>query len=483
MNHNGVVSVLHNGSSKGITQPLLIAVSPILDFFSIESEGQSSVTSQCSAHSSPFTRTDSFNSPKNMHTSIIQSPRDCLLSGPGTPLSPASHIQHSNSICQRSSVFCTSLYQSSSSSSETNRQLGNLPFLPYPSTYSPSVSAVDTTKSPPLLTGDLSSPYDEEHSCSLMKDFFNMPVDASDSSFLGLNCASDNLDLTEQLELQFLSDELDIAITDHGENPGVDEIYESSKTPEASSEPATGFTCNQNVVSVVPSVDVLSGQSSPCPAAVHKPRMRWTPELHECFIEAASKLGGAEKATPKAVLKLMNVEGLTIYHVKSHLQKYRVAKYLPEKKEEKKASCEEKKAASSSIESESRKKGKMHVTEALRMQMEVQKQLHEQLEMQKAIQMRIEEHAKYLQQILEEQQRSGSTLFSSLERFSSPPRDSEPLHPQSTEHKPDFLSPSISSRKKTTRNSDFERQASDKKIRLDEMAESIIQAAEENSVQ
>ncbi|XP_073272773.1 uncharacterized protein [Primulina huaijiensis] len=141
--------------------------------------------------------------------------------------------------------------------------------------------------------------------------------------------------------------------------------------------------------------------SSPRTAPLTKARMRWTPELHEVFVDAVSKLGGNERATPKAVLKLMNVEGLTIYHVKSHLQKYRTARYKPESSE----GVSEKKLKNVEETMFLDLKTTTEITEALRLQMEVQKQLHEQLEIQRNLQLRIEEQGKHLQKIFEQQKK------------------------------------------------------------------------------
>ncbi|XP_010483380.1 PREDICTED: two-component response regulator ARR18 [Camelina sativa] len=54
-----------------------------------------------------------------------------------------------------------------------------------------------------------------------------------------------------------------------------------------------------------------------------KPRVVWSQELHQKFVNAVQQLG-LDKAVPKKILDLMNIEGLTRENVASHLQKYRL---------------------------------------------------------------------------------------------------------------------------------------------------------------
>ncbi|KAD4584328.1 hypothetical protein R6Q59_036727 [Mikania micrantha] len=180
--------------------------------------------------------------------------------------------------------------------------------------------------------------------------------------------------------------------------------------------------------------------SSRASGSQNKPRMRWTPELHEAFMEAVNKLGGCERATPKGVLKLMKVEGLTIYHVKSHLQKYRTAKYKPEHSSE---GPSEKKSTPMQDSSSLDFKTSSEITEALRLQMEVQKKLHEQLEIQKNLQMRIEEQGRYLQMIFEKQCKFGIDQFgpssSTLEKSEPELTNEITSSPSQIETEPDLI--------------------------------------------
>ncbi|KAG8657564.1 myb family transcription factor IPN2 isoform X2 [Manihot esculenta] len=128
-----------------------------------------------------------------------------------------------------------------------------------------------------------------------------------------------------------------------------------------------------------------------------KPRLRWTVELHERFVDAVTQLGGPDKATPKTIMRVMGVKGLTLYHLKSHLQKFRLGKQ-PHKEfndhsiKDAQALDLQRSGGSSSV---------MMSRSMNEMQMEVQRRLHEQLEVQRHLQLRMEAHGKYMQNMLE----------------------------------------------------------------------------------
>ncbi|XP_076890761.1 myb-related protein 2-like [Bidens hawaiensis] len=145
-----------------------------------------------------------------------------------------------------------------------------------------------------------------------------------------------------------------------------------------------------------------------------KPRLKWTPDLHERFIEAVNQLGGADKATPKSVLKLMGIPGLTLYHLKSHLQKYRLSKNQYRQTNSVGTNKVDMVAGDAVSETNGTRMSNSSVcpqtnknpqiSEAIQIQIEAQRRLHEQLEVQRHLQLRIEAQGKYLQSVLEKAQ-------------------------------------------------------------------------------
>ncbi|XP_042467408.1 myb-related protein 1-like isoform X1 [Zingiber officinale] len=144
-----------------------------------------------------------------------------------------------------------------------------------------------------------------------------------------------------------------------------------------------------------------SGEPGLVLSADAKPRLKWTPELHERFIDAVNQLGGEDEATPKTIIRLMGIPGLTLYHLKSHLQKYRLSKNLQAQTStgSMKNFFGEDNGSATNIMAPVNKT--MQINEAFRMQIEVQQKLHEQLGVQRHLQFQIEAQGKYLQSVLE----------------------------------------------------------------------------------
>ncbi|XP_023636842.1 protein PHR1-LIKE 1 isoform X2 [Capsella rubella] len=216
-----------------------------------------------------------------------------------------------------------------------------------------------------------------------------------------------SVELNNRSEWQDWADQLISA--DDGSEPNWSELLGDPSSHNPNSEVHILFVATQEMKAnqqhqMVFSEEQLSGRNSSSSVATSKQRMRWTPELHEAFVEAVNQLGGSERATPKAVLKLLNNPVLTIYHVKSHLQKYRTARYKPETSEVTGEPQEKKMTSMEDIKSLDMKTS-VEITQALRLQMEVQKRLHEQLEIQRTLQLQIEKQGRYLQMMFEKQQK------------------------------------------------------------------------------
>ncbi|KAG7036225.1 Myb family transcription factor PHL11, partial [Cucurbita argyrosperma subsp. argyrosperma] len=146
-----------------------------------------------------------------------------------------------------------------------------------------------------------------------------------------------------------------------------------------------------------------------------KPRLRWTADLHDRFVDAVTKLGGPGKgivffrSNSQVCVKIDGFKGLDFVPLEEpfaepfNLQKYRLG--LQTRKQNVAEQRNENSGTISNFTVEEDDRG-LQIAEALKSHVEVQKTILEQLEVQNKLQMRIEAQGKYLQDILEKAQKS-----------------------------------------------------------------------------
>ncbi|CAI0553461.1 unnamed protein product [Linum tenue] len=321
------------------------------------------------------------------------------------------HLSHG--AAPNSTMFCTNLHSNSSTDPGMDPRLEIVPPPPphhhHHRHYHPLADhhhhhQANSRKSPFIL--------DDQGMTSMedLTDFLDIAEEnpSQNSSFHRSHQGRDSI-MTLKETMGYLSKELDIPLDDdddddhHYGSPALEGIYEP--LPRNPRVPVVELYSKKyrTTDAYLPGSSHHHSEA----AGYHKQRIRWTTELHDLFLGAVRILGGPEIATPKRIMSIMNVKGLNIYHVKSHLQKYRL-----QTQEKKLPSPVEKKTASSNSDSDGNVNRDMVVTTALQMQIDVQKLLYDQLKAQKLLQLRIEENAEFLKKLLEKQQKSNPSLDS-----------------------------------------------------------------------
>ncbi|KAE8692174.1 acid phosphatase 1 [Hibiscus syriacus] len=324
------------------------------------------------------------------------------------PLALATHLPTNNGVVghifSSSSGFSSDIHYSSALPSEKHSR--NSPFISQSPTNTAALPLSQSSHSL-LPQSTIPSHCNKENSGSWCTDpdFLDFPVSTPVLSSQVQNSSCSGIirseDLGKQNDWQEWADQLitgDDALASNWNELLVDNVtnLEPNMAYQVEKPCTTVLAQNQQLPS--PSVESQSvvNPSSSANNAPAKPRMRWTPELHEAFVEAVNQLGGSES-------------------------KYRTARYRPEPSE---GSSEKKLTSKEEISSLDLKAG-MGITEALRLQMEVQKQLHEQLEIQRNLQLQIEEQGRYLQMMFEKQKSGLDKLKGSSSNQANPPVPSD----------------------------------------------------------
>ncbi|THG10483.1 hypothetical protein TEA_012511 [Camellia sinensis var. sinensis] len=357
------------------------------------------------------------NYPKFTDSFQVSSERELMMNS----ISPQPTPLDSNSgtvgnLFSSASGFSTDVHFSSVSPQA--RCFHNSPFISQSSSDGASLPPIHSSHSGLHSTQLINYPEgnnDMSWTTDLLQDFLdfpeNIPVQNGQvETITGVMASQEHVKRTDWQEWAHQSISVDDALDlDSNWSDIPDDISAPDPKPKVI-EPPTDVFAHQPQVHLhhpIPSGEICPVASPLSLATQNKTRMRWTPELHEAFVEAVNKLGGA---TPKGVLKLMNVETLTIYHVKSHLQtlqgfpvKYTSVKTIVFSLHA--AGMSERNLTPIEEITSLDLKASMGITEALRVQMEVQKQLHEQLEIQRKLQLRIEEQGRNLQMMFEKQKK------------------------------------------------------------------------------